>query len=314
MKILYVGGYPRSGSTLLSRVLGEHPGSFCAGETRYLWERALMHGVDCGCGVPFAACPLWGEVGERAFGGWERVDAAVLTELDRRTNLPQTLPLHLAPRAGRAMGRMFDEYVPVLARLYEAIRTVAGARVVVEMSKDPTFACLLRRIPGAEVRVVHLVRDSRAVAYSWTRRRRMPSPIGKQEFMPRSTPTQTAVRWSAWNAGFHALRAAGFPYMKLPYERFVEDPRGALEQLSAFAGEPLLPPGGRLTDGEVELGAHHMFSGNPMRAKGGRVAIRRDEEWREHLEPAAHRRVTALTWPLLLAYGYELRTAGRAVA
>jgi hypothetical protein len=304
MKILYVGGYPRSGSTLLSRVLGEPASSICIGETRFLWSRGLLNDVDCGCGVPFRACEFWSAVAEEAFGGWDRVDPEALSELDRRTNLPQTLPLHFAPRLKPGFASMLDQYARVLARLYGAIATVSGARVIVEMSKDPTFACLLRRIPGADVRIVHLVRDSRAVAYSWTRRRRMPSPIGAQEFMSRSTPAETALRWAAWNCGFHVLRAAGFPYLKLPYEQFVADPAGALQRLGDLAGEQF--DATRIADGAIELGDHHIFSGNPMRASTGRVAIRRDDEWRRSLAARDRRRVTAMTWPLLLAYGYPL--------
>jgi hypothetical protein len=304
MKILYVGGYPRSGSTLLSRVLGEPNSSICLGETRFLWSRGLLNDVGCGCGVPFRACEFWSAVGEEAFGGWDRVDPAALTELDRLTNLPQTLPLHFAPWLKPGFASMLDEYGRLLARLYGAIADVSGARVIVEMSKDPTFACLLRRIPGADVRIVHLVRDSRAVAYSWTRRRRMPSPIGTEEFMSRSTAAETALRWAAWNCGFHVLRAAGFPYLKLPYEHFVAEPAQALQRLGDLAGERY--DSTRIADGQVELGDHHIFSGNPMRASTGRVAIRRDDEWRSSLAVGDRRRVTAMTWPLLLAYGYPL--------
>ncbi|HEY4451300.1 MAG TPA: sulfotransferase [Solirubrobacteraceae bacterium] len=306
MKILYLGAYPRSGSTLLSRVLGEADGAICIGETRYLWDRGLINNVDCGCGAPFRTCAFWQAVGQEAFGGWERLDARELCELDRRTNLPQMLPFHFAPTLKPGMKSMIARYTDVLASLYAAIAQVSGARLIVEMSKDPTFACLLRRMPAADVRVVHLIRDSRAVAHSWTRRRRMPSPIGAQEFMSRSTPTHAAIRWLAWNGGFHMLHGAGFPYLKLRYESFVRAPRPALARLSAFAGEDLLPGEAQLQAHAVRLGAHHIFSGNPMRAHLGWVALELDEEWQTGLAAGDRAKVTAMTLPLLAAYGYPL--------
>ena len=208
VKILYVGGYARSGSTLLSRVLGESPGMVCVGETRYLWSRGLLNNVDCGCGVPFRSCPFWSAVGEEAFGGWDQVDAEQLSEVDRVTNLPQALPLHWAPWLRRGMRETIGDYTATLTKLYAAIARVTGAKMIVDESKDATFACLLRRMPDSDVRVVHLVRDSRAVAYSWARRRRMPSPIGGQVFMPQAGPIETATKWLAWNTSLKLCRGA----------------------------------------------------------------------------------------------------------
>jgi hypothetical protein len=310
VKILYVGSYPRSGSTLLGRVLGEPSHSVCVGETRYLWSRGLLHDVDCGCGVPFKRCEFWSAVGEAAFGGWTHVDAKRLTELDRVLNLPQVLPLHWAPRLRPGMRSDIADYVAVLTHLYEAISSVSGARVIVEISKDPTFARLLARMPGSDVRVLHLIRDSRAVANSWTRKRRMPSPIGEQALMPRSTPVQTATRWLAWNMGFHLLRVSRLPYVKLTYESFVEKPRSTLERLSDFAGEMLMAER-TLEHNRIDLGEHHIFSGNPMRAKTGAIEIRADTGWRRELSRAETAKVTAMTWPLLSLYGYRVGLAKR---
>jgi hypothetical protein len=311
VKVIYVGGYARSGSTLLGRVLGEPSGMVCVGETRFLWSRGLINNVGCGCGQPFRSCPFWSAVGEEAFGGWDQVDAEEMTELDRVTNLPQALPFYWASWLRPGMGDKINDYVAILSKLYGAIKRVSGAKVIIEISKDPTLACLLTRIPNSDVRVIHLVRDSRAVAYSWTRRRRMPSPIGDQEFMSQASPTETAIKWAAWNAGCYALRAAHFPYQKITYENFVADPRGALERLSIFTGEDIISSGSELRGTEVKLGDHHIFSGNPMRASTGWLPVRLDTEWQTQLSAAQLATVTAITWPLLRVNGYPTVPAAR---
>jgi hypothetical protein len=306
MRILYVGGYSRSGSTLLGRVLGEPADTVSVGETRFLWSRGLLDNVDCGCGAPFRSCPFWSEVGAEAFGGWEQVDARRLSEVDRVTNLLAALPAYVTPSLRPGVGAMISDYAAALARLYGAISRVSGARTIIEMSKHPTFACLLLRIPGSDVRLLHLVRDSRAVAYSWTRARRLASPIGGEDFMPRFGAADTASKWLAWNLVFHALSSGRTPYLRLTYEGFVADPGAALRRISAFAGEALVPGAEALRDGQARLGEHHMFSGNPMRARSGWVPIRLDSEWQTALSPAQRARVTAITWPLLRLYGYRL--------
>lgn len=304
-KLLYIGSYGRSGSTLLGRILGQAPGAICLGETRYLWSRGLTDNVECGCGVPFRECSFWSAVGERAFGGWRNLDIERLSEIDRRTNLLRAMPAYARATPAPLLRAAIREYQQPLTALYRAIGEVSGARVIVEISKDPTFACMLARIPDSDIRVVHLVRDSRAVAHSWTRRRREPSPIAGQQFMPRFAPGETATKWVAWNTALRALEATRRPYMQLNYESFVEEPESALSRIARFAGEDLAG-GLRLTDEQVLLGPHHMFSGNPMRVSSGAVGLRVDNEWQAELPRRQFLAVTALTWPLLMRYGYRI--------
>ena len=55
-KVLYIGGFGRSGSTLVERILGQLPGFCSAGEIVFLWQRGLIDGQLCGCGVPVPEC------------------------------------------------------------------------------------------------------------------------------------------------------------------------------------------------------------------------------------------------------------------
>jgi hypothetical protein len=314
VKILYVGGYTRSGSTLVGRVLGEPSSAVCVGETHYLWSRGLLDNVECGCGQPFRSCPFWSAVGDEAFGGWDRVDVERLAEVDHATNLLASLPFYWMPGLRPSLRDMINEYAVTLAALYSAIARVSGAKMIVETSKDPTFACLLMRMQNSDVRIVHLVRDSRAVAYSWTRKRREPSPIAGQQFMPQFSPAHTSKSWMTWNLAFDALSTARSPYLKLTYESFVADPRAALRKLSVFADEDLVLPEAHMTDTEVKLGGHHIFSGNPMRTNTGWLPIRLDTEWKTQLSTAQIATVTAITWPLLFRYGYPIAPGSRSKA
>ncbi len=46
-----------------------------------------------------------------------------------------------------------------------------------------------------------------------------------------------------------------------------------------------MPSGSQLRDTEVNLGEHHIFSGNPMRASTGWMPVRLDTEWQTQLPP-----------------------------
>ena len=216
-RVLYLGGFGRSGSTLIGRALAEAPGAICVGETCYLWSRGLVHNVQCGCGEPFRNCAFWGAVGEAAFGGWERLDAAGIAEIDRVTTRLRALPFHWLAPPDSPFATAIDRYVEHLDRLYRGIAEVSGAALIVESSKDANFASLLSRVPGLQTRIVHLVRDPRAVAYSWTRSRRHASPIAGSEFMPTFTPTATAaptvqaIASQRWRRELRGLGGPGIP-------------------------------------------------------------------------------------------------------
>jgi hypothetical protein len=293
----------------VGRVLGEAPEAICVGETRYLWSRGLLSNVMCGCGVRFHSCSFWRAVGEEAFGGWAAVDAEAVAALDTLTVRLRTAPRHLQPRLSPRFSAAVAEYRSILQRLYAAIGTVSGARTIIDTSKEPSFALLLSGVARADLRIVHLVRDSRAVAYSWTRQELMPSPIGGQTTMPRFRPAETATRWLLWNAAYRALGARHSRYLRVTYESFIADPRARLRELSAFAGTSLVQPA--LTGASVSLGAHHMFSGNPMRARTGQLELRLDDEWTRQLPRSQFATVTAITFPELRAYGYPLLPAAR---
>ena len=95
LNLIYIGGYGRSGSTLLDRMLGQLDDVCAVGELRHIWERGLVEDQLCGCGTPFWQCPFWSLVLEEAFGSIENVEPRALLDLqrkvDRMRNIPATL-------------------------------------------------------------------------------------------------------------------------------------------------------------------------------------------------------------------------------
>jgi hypothetical protein len=311
-KVLYIGGFGRSGSTLVERILGQLPGFCSAGEIVFLWQRGLIDGQLCGCGVPVPECEFWSRVGKTAFGGWDQIDAAEMLALQRRADRNRFIPSMVTPALRPGARGDVARYGDVLSRLYRAIGEVSGARVVIDASKHASTAYLLTtRVPGLDVRVVHLVRDPRGVAYSWTKEVRKPEVTGEDAFMPVYSPLSSGRQWLSYNLLFEALRAV--PRAKsavFRYEDMLADPRGYLERILAHAGEPVLPESfAFLGEGEVLLGVDHTVAGNPMRFHQGPLALRLDEAWKSKLPQRDQRIVAAVTTPLRLRYGYTKRNS-----
>jgi hypothetical protein len=310
-RVLYIGGLGRSGSTLLERMLDRLDGVCSVGELVHLWERGLHQDNRCGCGQPFRSCPFWGRVGELAFGGWDRLDVEQVLALKGSVDRNRYVPLMVLPGLSRAWRDRRDRYLALLGRLYQAVAAASGQPLLVDASKHASHAFLVRRLPGVDLRLVHLVRDSRGVAFSWTKRMRRAEVVAGDALMATDTPLRSSARYLAYNLLFHLLAGLGVPGLRLRYESLVGDPAGELGRVLALAGRP--PTRGELGfvgDGWVELAPGHALAGNPMRFRSGRVPLEVDEAWRGRLR-RRHRLLTlASTWPLLARYGY-LRGGGR---
>lgn len=300
--VLYIGGSGRSGSTLLERLLGAVPGVAALGEVVHLPLRGLVLGQTCGCGEPLASCPFWGPVGEEAFGGWASVDGQEWRDLQHRVDRNRFLPL-LAVPTDPGFRADLAEHVRRLGLLYRAAATVSGASVVVDSSKHASTAFALRHL-DLDLHVAHIVRDPRGVAYSWTKEVARPETVDGEE-MPTYSPASAAAWWDAFNVMLAALRATGTPVHRLRYEDLLADPAGTLRALLTPTGLPLAPGWDDfLTPEGAVLGPSHSVAGNPMRFRTGTIPLRHDDAWRRSLPARDRRVVTALSAPLLLAYGY----------
>jgi sulfotransferase family protein len=312
VRVLYVAGWGRSGSTLLDRMLGELPGVFSAGELREIWQRGLLENAPCGCGAHFRECEFWGRVGMEAYGGWDQLECEELAGLRTTVDRPWFVPFLLGAPAPPSYRRRLARYLEFVGPLYAAIAKVSGANVVVDSSKLPSHAFLLRRLPGIDLRLVHLVRDSRAVAFSWQRQLLKWAAEGHSEYMHTYRPSAASARWLLYNGLTHLARPLGVPSHFLRYERLVREPREALGEVAAHAGLSLR--NGSLEfvrDGKVAVGASHTVDGNPMRFSRGSLALRIDDEWASEMRTTHRLLVTGATLPLLLRYGYSLQGTAR---
>jgi hypothetical protein len=304
-KVLYIAGSGRSGSTILDRILGQLEGFFSAGELINVWERGMLSDRKCGCGLPFGRCPTWTAIVQAGFGGRDRLDARRLLTLTRDRMRPGFIPsVLLGTLRHRDAGTV--EYRDTLARLYDAVQQQTGCRVIVDSSKSPLYAQLLATIPSIDLYLLHLVRDPRATAYSFLRRKTLPD-FDDDRLMQRQPPLTSARRWGLWQTVTELLwRRASDRYLRLRYEDFAHQPKEVVRRVAAWIDEiPAELP--FLSDTTIQLEPTHSVSGNPNRFTTGTVNVRDDNEWVDRMRRSDRLLVTAATWPLLVHYHYALR-------
>jgi len=308
VSVLYIGGEGRSGSTLLSSLLGNHEGFFPVGEFRDVWQ-ALKTNESCGCGELFLDCEFWQQVGLRAFGGWDGIDVQRMLDTDNKFARQRRVPRLLLLSSRWFESRGLAEYRRLLAELYVAVQGVSGCSVIVDSTKDPAYALLLSRVPGVDLRVVHLVRDSRGVAYSWSKKdverpEYAQHPVLKGSFMGSRSSWRGALEWDVKNSLFHLLSLS--PHHRLvKYEALMSQPMRELEGILRLADKAQFHPGDEHSPRrEFESLPFHTLGGNRVRFKRGPITLNADEEWKSKMPRSQRLIVGALTLPLLAAYGY----------
>jgi len=289
IKVIYIAGTGKSGSTLLGKLLGQIDGFMDVGELINI-TRQHDHNQRCGCGVRVDLCPFWSRVLAQEPGGIGKLDRGRWGRLKTRY-----LPLLAIPGSGGLLRRYFSQ----LYRVHRAILEVGQGRVIVDSSKSAFYGGVLNLFPDIDVYTVHLVRDVRACEGSMYRLKRE----GAGKFAARST-WGNSLRWMFVNRITEwAARRVDSPYLRVRYEDLVSNPKQTLTEIAQFVDQPPVRLG--FIDGNsAVLGRTHSIAGSSVRFAESTIELRLDERWKKHLPERNRAVVDGLTRRFRRRYGY----------
>lgn len=303
-KVLYIGGATRSGSTLLEMILGNIPGFFSVGEVRYLWEHLEKGDVQCGCGALLANCEFWSQV-------LAQMDANYPIDIERFAFLSRTIDrtrnlFWLSWNKYPFGADEFQEYIEITQHLHDAIRCICPDKIIVDSSKVPSHIYLLKKIKNLDVRLLHLVRDARAVAYSWNKRQKQELAItGEKSWMPKRSMYTAIAAWAVEHHFMLKLSRSVNYYALLRYEDYSLRPYSEIDAALNSLGFSDLNLK-VLESNSLDLKANHSVNGNPIRFKKGAIKINSDQEWRQKLPRPIQFMLGIPIKPLLRKFGYQL--------
>jgi hypothetical protein len=200
-------------------------------------------------------------------------------------------------------------YGDILIGMYAAVRAATKSAIVVDSSKHPAEALLLASRPDVDVTVLHLVRDPRGAAYSWSKPSSATRDMRQGSRPPQRGILSSSAWWTTWNMVAESmirpiLRSR---YLSLRYEDVMASPRDQLgavvQRLGISAGD--LP---FCSSDEVVLGPTHTVAGNPNRMGTGIVRLELDTEWKSALRGADRWKATIPALPMMHHFGYSLRS------
>ena len=307
-RLIYLAGLPRSGSTVLGRMLGDIPGAIFAGELGLFWSRFADDEL-CSCGQPLQNCQFWSAVISEGFGKLEPEDARNLERLERTLRLQQKISLPSPVRRKITKSRHFRAAADARMRLYCSIAEVAQVSWIVDSGKDSWLGMLFSCLYENNFDTVHIVRDPRGVTFSKTKSVKSDSEAG---YLPRRPPAIAALTWLVENLVIQtALKRLSASYIRIRYEDLATDPEAVIREMAHSM--------------KIEVGqeAHeksekheyyfHWVAGNPgvRQAGNSQLQIRLDEEWRYRLPLVQRLLVTVICAPLLPFYGYAFSATPR---
>ena len=302
VRILYVGGYVRSGTTIVDMLLGMNTSTLAVGEINIFFQQVAKteNPVKCSCGQILRECPLWSQVIERFHAALPDMS---LERADLITRKVETYPERL-----RDASRCWDDYVRIWRVMINAVAEVSGASIIVDSSKTGRHS-LCRPLSlaqaGFDVCLLQMMRDPRAVTWSKLRREIDKGRLHGDAAIF-AAAAQSCFHWSITNlsTGWRYSRQKALPYYEIRYEDFMDHPLAELQNIQqAFYLD--LSRAIEIVQTDAEIDSGHLASGNEIRMQAPLHLRKQPPTWKSAL-PRAARLGVLVSAPAAHLYHYHV--------
>lgn len=299
-----------SGSTMLSIILGTHPAISTVGELKGISHRGNYKTFKCSSGNLMIESPFWIDM-EREMQILQmdfslqnfhtNIFYPAQSSLGHLANLPyyQILnSLFLDDLKDRCMRWIFhNRYRHILRAVNNSyyfakiLCQKENSSIFLDSSKDVVALKYLKKYMGQEVefKLIHLVRDSRAVVNSFVKKNKAKSV------------TDAAQYWKKTHEKIESVKKNFFKQencITVYYEQFCQEPENELKKLSNFLGIVY-----NYKIANIDNNEHHII-GNSTRLKPIEH-IRSDFNWKTNLSAEQLKEIHNITGAVNQYYGFQ---------
>ena len=240
-KLIYIAGIGHNGSTFLDLALGKNEEFFSTGQLNDLLN---PYNPYLGSGAK--------EIFWRKVLAQSKVDQNLLRELNGKVLKERNLARFISS------GKLRRSFSDLNWRIIEEIQNEAGARIVIDSSKNISRGIGLLEKNKNQIFIIHLVRSCRGFVHSVNKRRKN---SGKHP----ATVNATA-RWLFKNAAASLfVRAKAERYLLVKWQELVVSPNESIAKISHFLGEDLH------STYRVFLGKDQLFPSSSYCCGGNRI-------------------------------------------
>lgn len=282
---LFTCGVPRSGTTLLQRMLNNHPDLAVANDSHFipraleLTDKSLVNLAKSGQAIPLTS--------------------ALANNL--RT-YHRFYRLGISDKEFDTIREQSNTYQQLVAGLYDCFAKHEGKRLAGE--KTPDYLRRMSLLHGLfpNAKLIHLVRDGRNVALSllqWATPKKGPGRIALWE----KSPIAVSALWWRWMVMESRTQAAAIDpayRMEIGYEKLVSNPEENMREACKFLG----------LDFSREMIDYHKGKTKTDKGLSAKKAWRAPQaglrDWRTTMAPEQIELFEALAGDALEAFGYPL--------
>ena len=286
MKIIYLMGAGRSGTTMLATLLGNAPGIQTLGEMHqfldyYLEDKPLSNGEL------LSESEFWAPVVAQMEARFTREELVRWNKLRDKVEGHGHIPASLL-----SSNKKYQEFQRAL---FDIIDQVHQSPAVLDSAKYISRALQLARMDKKRVKIIYVVRDVRGVIYSF----------GKNVQTPKK-PLAAMVYYSLINKlGLLTQWVLGAKQvMRLRYESVVEQPEQSLARIQEFIGVDLTSVNEKLSKNQA-FDMPPIVAGNRM-AAAKQIRLNPDFSWKREQSRGAQILYYLLNLPLQLIFKYRL--------
>jgi len=297
--VIYISGYGRSGSTLLDIILGSHPSIMGTGELANLFELYYNAGSYCSCGKTYNECEVWSEIINKAYPNCSKEQIKSNRDVQRKIEKWINMPFF---RILRSKVKTEQQYCRVMKPLFNAIYDVGKIKCIVDSSKsayDFSWRALyLSKLCGINIRLIHLIRDGRAVISS----RIKGSNKKLRDRLNNNDPLAAykgLIGWISANS-FTIINRILIPrnsYLLIRYEDFIEDPQKELVKLGKFLQLDFNDTIKAIKNGRA-FDVHHLVEGNRL-ARQNKVKLNASSQGYRNLPKHVEVLYFIFGWPII---------------
>lgn len=253
--IIYIAGYGRSGSTLLTILLDAHPQLAGVGEICHLLTEWETSDRRCSCGQLYADCSFWGDLYRQV-----RPPAQLMKKVESVKALPGALKGNFSSST---------RYYEFQRRLFAYIRHQSGKPIVVDASKTAWLAMsrpfALQYLLDEDVYLIHLVRDGLAVteAQVLTGQNRNLEAGGT---IQSGSAWRTSLGWVAANQAAEevARRLPAERVLRIQFESLLREPEMVMKKIGEWCHLDMASVVTKLQEND-KFTVGHLVAGNRLR-------------------------------------------------
>jgi hypothetical protein len=281
IKIIYLLGAGRSGTTLLGTILNSHSKICTIGEM-HQFPDYLLNNKACSCGDKLTQCEFWRTIIKLTdFSGidLENLERTV-KQKESHTNILKLL----------FKTKVDEPYLKFHNLIFESISKQHKEQLLLDSSKYIARYLLLKKSDKLNIKGIYVTRDVRGVINSFSKKVQTPkSAIG------------TIIYYMLINSFAELLSLMDKDIIKIKYEDFINAPLPTLNKIYNH----VLNPQEKAESISKIFDMPHIIGGNRMKKKS-KITIEGDEKWKNNICRPKQIIYYILAAPIMLLNRYKI--------